>query len=204
MTNQVSKYLAVIDEDNCIGCTLCVTACPFDAILGAAKHMHSVITQFCTGCKLCVSPCPVDCIDMVENPSFVKIARPDFKAHTACVDCGRCAPACPVGLQPDVIYAQLKTNKLSKAYEAHLDACTLCADCDAVCPSNIPLKSTFHYGLESIELKKQKKQFAKAVKQRTARREDRIAKMQSFKLDVLADQKNNIDDFLAQLKPTSK
>lgn len=59
------KKVAVIDENICIGCTLCIQACPVDAILGAAKHMHTVIADECTGCDLCVEPCPVDCIDMV-------------------------------------------------------------------------------------------------------------------------------------------
>jgi len=58
------KSVAVIDEDICIGCTLCLQACPVDAILGAAKHMHTVITSECTGCELCIAPCPVDCISM--------------------------------------------------------------------------------------------------------------------------------------------
>src|SRR5687767_11078578 len=58
------RHVAVINEQECIGCTLCIQACPVDAIIGAAKHMHNVLADWCTGCDLCVSPCPVDCIDM--------------------------------------------------------------------------------------------------------------------------------------------
>lgn len=56
--------VAVIDERHCIGCTLCIQACPVDAILGANKHMHVILPDLCTGCDLCVAPCPVDCISM--------------------------------------------------------------------------------------------------------------------------------------------
>ncbi|WP_044041950.1 electron transport complex subunit RsxB [Caballeronia insecticola] len=59
------RPVAVIDENVCIGCTLCMQACPVDAIVGAAKQMHTVIAQLCTGCDLCVPPCPVDCIAML-------------------------------------------------------------------------------------------------------------------------------------------
>ena len=58
------KSVAYIREDECIGCTKCIQACPIDAILGSAKHMHTVIVSECTGCDLCVEPCPVDCIEM--------------------------------------------------------------------------------------------------------------------------------------------
>lgn len=57
--------LAQIDESRCIGCTLCIAACPVDAIIGAPKRMHTVLAAWCTGCELCVAPCPVDCIDLV-------------------------------------------------------------------------------------------------------------------------------------------
>ena len=60
------KQVAFIDEQTCIGCTLCIQACPVDAILGAAKQMHTIIEQECTGCELCIEPCPVDCITMRE------------------------------------------------------------------------------------------------------------------------------------------
>ena len=59
------RRVAVIDEARCIGCTLCIQACPVDAIVGAAKLMHTVVTELCSGCDLCVPPCPVDCIEMV-------------------------------------------------------------------------------------------------------------------------------------------
>ena len=64
-TEKESAMVAVIREDECIGCTKCIQACPVDAILGAAKQMHTVIADECTGCDLCLDPCPVDCIDMV-------------------------------------------------------------------------------------------------------------------------------------------
>lgn len=60
------RPVAIIDESLCIGCTLCIQACPVDAIAGAAKQMHTVIPELCTGCDLCVAPCPVDCIAMVD------------------------------------------------------------------------------------------------------------------------------------------
>ncbi|MDR3492341.1 MAG: RnfABCDGE type electron transport complex subunit B [Gammaproteobacteria bacterium] len=82
------KLVASIREDECIGCTKCIQACPVDAILGAAKSMHTVIAMECTGCELCVAPCPVDCIDMLELSSHetadeqlqkANIARTRFK-----------------------------------------------------------------------------------------------------------------------------
>jgi electron transport complex protein RnfB len=60
------REAALIDEARCIGCMLCIQACPVDAIVGAAKRMHTILTEVCTGCELCVPPCPVDCIEMVE------------------------------------------------------------------------------------------------------------------------------------------
>ena len=59
------KTVVVIDEQVCIGCTLCIQACPVDAIVGAAKQMHTVIRDECTGCDLCIPPCPVECIHIV-------------------------------------------------------------------------------------------------------------------------------------------
>jgi H+/Na+-translocating ferredoxin:NAD+ oxidoreductase subunit B len=68
---------AHIREAECIGCTKCIQACPVDAIIGAAKQLHIVLTQECTGCGLCLAPCPVDCIDLLT------LTRPNYKAQQA-------------------------------------------------------------------------------------------------------------------------
>lgn len=78
--------IAVIQEEECIGCTKCIQACPVDAIVGAAKLMHVILTQECTGCGLCVEPCPMDCITMqsIEQPLYQQDkARVRFQARQA-------------------------------------------------------------------------------------------------------------------------
>ncbi len=65
---EAPRRLAWIDESACIGCTLCIQACPVDAIAGAPRRMHTVIADWCTGCELCLPPCPTDCIRLVEQP----------------------------------------------------------------------------------------------------------------------------------------
>jgi len=64
-TEEKPKLVAFIHEDQCIGCTKCIQACPVDAIVGSTRQMHTIITDECTGCELCVAPCPTDCIVMV-------------------------------------------------------------------------------------------------------------------------------------------
>jgi electron transport complex protein RnfB len=78
--------VARIDEAWCIGCTLCLDACPVDAIVGAAKRMHCVLPALCTGCELCLPPCPVDCIDMVPagrawSPADARAASERYAAR---------------------------------------------------------------------------------------------------------------------------
>ena len=77
--------VAVIREDECIGCTKCIQACPVDAILGGPKLMHTVIASECTGCDLCVEPCPVDCIDMINQlaPSISQTTTPYFNSFSS-------------------------------------------------------------------------------------------------------------------------
>jgi electron transport complex protein RnfB len=83
-----SLAIARIDEATCIGCTLCIQACPTDAIVGAAKRMHTVIADRCTGCELCLPPCPVDCIAMLPaarpwSTADAERARQHYSARTA-------------------------------------------------------------------------------------------------------------------------
>ena len=100
-------FVARIDEATCIGCTLCIAACPVDAIVGAAKLMHSVLADRCTGCELCLPPCPVDCIallpaervwtsadaDLARTRSHARLARLERRADRRDTSAGGDTPA---------------------------------------------------------------------------------------------------------------
>ncbi len=77
------KSVAIIDENTCIGCTLCIQACPVDAISGAAKQMHTIVAAECTGCELCIVPCPVDCITMVVLPPSIHTWKSQYPTRAA-------------------------------------------------------------------------------------------------------------------------
>lgn len=88
-----SLVIARIDEATCIGCTLCIQACPTDAIVGAAKLMHTVIADRCTGCELCLPPCPVDCIAVLPaariwSPADAERARQHASARNSRIAAG--------------------------------------------------------------------------------------------------------------------
>jgi electron transport complex protein RnfB len=91
------RPVAFIDSKTCIGCTLCIQACPVDAIVGASKQMHVVLSDWCTGCDLCIPPCPVDCITMVDvtqektgwdawTPELAALARRRYESRDLRLD----------------------------------------------------------------------------------------------------------------------
>ena len=91
------RPVAFIDPKTCIGCTLCIQACPVDAIVGASKQMHVVLTEWCTGCDLCIPPCPVDCITMIDvtgnktgwdawSPKLAQMSRSRYESRDARLD----------------------------------------------------------------------------------------------------------------------
>jgi Na+-translocating ferredoxin:NAD+ oxidoreductase subunit B len=91
------RPVAFIDPKTCIGCTLCIQACPVDAIVGASKQMHLVLNDWCTGCDLCIPPCPVDCITMINvtdnqtgwdawSPELANISRTRYQARNERLD----------------------------------------------------------------------------------------------------------------------
>ena len=165
--------LAQIREADCIGCFLCVRACPVDAIIGAPGFMHTVIEDECTGCELCLPACPVDCIDLVVatemghppslpgdkgtptgekgTPTFTAKGTPTEKgtptrAARPCIGCNRCEPVCPAHLAPRELLWLSSAGKWQAAASLGLERCIECRLCDRACPSDIPLAHIFGNG----------------------------------------------------------
>ncbi|MBD3647288.1 MAG: electron transport complex subunit RsxB [Pseudomonadales bacterium] len=200
LSPQDTDHVAVIIEEDCIGCTLCIQACPVDAIIGASRFMHTVIEAECTGCELCVEPCPVDCIEMVRHGE-PEPTRPPINDDAAmpCIHCDRCEPVCPRDLQPQLLHWYLDSP--AKLESLRLEDCIVCGRCDSVCPSQIPLAREF--GRARLDLKEYRQQqtaaarFEERYRRKQAReaeassrirarpdRQDRAALIQSIKRDV--------------------
>ena len=190
-----------IREEECIGCTLCIQACPVDAIIGAARLMHVVIGKECTGCDLCIPPCPVDCIDLVTpaSPSLITPAMELVDDDIApCIRCGECERVCPKQLLPQELYWQKTSNDAMEVLK--LDACIECRICDRICPSNIPLTNVFNETKQRIQLEQLESERSRDAEFRYARRNDRlIASSSHVRTRASNDDRANI---LEQLKRT--
>lgn len=143
---------ARIDEDRCIGCFLCVPACPVDAIVGAPRFVHTVLESRCTGCELCLPPCPVDCIELLPLaeaepaapvPAHAADAAVAADAAGACIRCNRCEPVCPEGLPVTRLWWVSRSDDLTEAVASGLDDCIECGLCNPACPSELDLVGTF-------------------------------------------------------------
>ena len=168
-----SDPIARIVEKDCIGCALCIDACPVDAIAGAAKYLHAVIPERCTGCELCVPACPVDCIELVpRSGSADSTAAPANESALPCIACGRCVSACPVDLDAHALHIAFETGTT----DATAFDCIECTACTRACPSGIDLVGEFralkqrqHAELEYVRRAEAARQHAEARTERLTR-----------------------------------
>ncbi len=174
---------ARIDESECIGCFLCVDACPVDAIVGAPKYLHTVLEERCTGCELCLPPCPVDCIDLIPIGDAVRAPPPPATAAADCIRCGRCDAACPEGLSVEHLWWVSRGEDLAEAVTAGLGDCIECGLCNPPCPSGIDLVGSFVSA--RIRLAEQRRADADSVIARThvAEHQARLAREEAAKTD---------------------
>jgi Na+-translocating ferredoxin:NAD+ oxidoreductase subunit B len=119
------RTLALIEEEHCIGCTLCIQACPVDAIVGAAKLMHTVLADRCTGCELCVPPCPVDCIALLPHPvpettaEFADLSRRRFRQREARLAREKQKPRAGAEDTPEARKRRILTAAIAAARQRH-------------------------------------------------------------------------------------
>jgi electron transport complex protein RnfB len=176
---------AVIDESRCIGCFLCVDACPVDAIVGAPRFMHTVIEARCTGCELCLPPCPVDCIDLIP----LEVGPPPTEAQPApsgqndCIRCGRCDPVCPEGLPVEQLWWVSRGNDLGAAVESGIGDCIECGLCNAPCPAGIDLVGTFVSARARLADQRRAEKAALIARAHVGERDGRLAREAARKSD---------------------
>jgi electron transport complex protein RnfB len=173
LTPQPVPLLASIREAECIGCTLCIKACPVDAIIGSQNQMHTIIKADCTGCELCLPPCPVDCIDLLPQRSVVAQAQPRPTFSEPCIFCSACVSACPKELEPQ--HLLLAFDAPEHIAHQQLSACVECTLCDQACPSDLPLTETFKIMKQNEVIRAAEVAAAAATLARFEKRQQRLA-----------------------------
>ena len=174
---------AVIDESRCIGCFLCVDACPVDAIVGAPRFMHTVLEERCTGCELCLPPCPVDCIELIPIDGDRPASAPLPTIAADCIRCGQCDEVCPEGLPVERLWWVSRGGDLEPAVAAGLDDCIECGLCNPPCPSNIDLVGTFVSARLRLADQRRAVRAATIARTHVAEREARLAREAAAKTD---------------------
>ena len=165
--------VARIVEPDCIGCALCIDACPVDAIAGASKYLHAVIPERCTGCELCIPACPVDCIELVARSE--EVTEPPAPANAAtlpCIGCGRCEPACPVDLKPEVLHVAFETGDT----DTSVVDCIECTACTRACPSGIDLVGEFGVLKHRLQGERETIRRTEAARRHSEVRNERLAR----------------------------
>lgn len=173
---------AVIDESRCIGCFLCVDACPVDAIVGAPRFLHTVLEERCTGCELCLPPCPVDCIELVPLDGEATAPLPP-EAAADCIRCGRCDPDCPEGLPVERLWWVSRGDDLEAAVAEGLDDCIECGLCNPRCPAGIDLVGTFVNARRRLADQRRTANAAAIARTHVAERQARLAREATAKTD---------------------
>lgn len=164
--------VARIVEKDCIGCALCIEACPVDAIVGASKYLHAVIPERCTGCELCIPPCPVDCIELVPRSNEDADSVESRHTPLPCIACGWCEKACPVDLNPQALHIAFETGATD---ETAFD-CIECTACTRACPSGIDLVGQFHELKHRQHAERESVQRAEAARRHIEARSERLSR----------------------------
>ena len=170
-----ADIVARIVEKDCIGCALCIDACPVDAIVGASKYLHAVIPERCTGCELCIPACPVDCIELVPRSNEVAlpaVAASEYASPLPCIACGWCEKVCPVDLNPQALHVAFETGASD---EAAFD-CIECTACTRACPSGIDLVGEFHDLKHRQHAERESARRAEAARRHTEARTGRLSR----------------------------